>query len=173
MEWWPDLKLRVIHLPGHSGGHIGLLDEDNQMFFAGDFILKHITPNPLTEAGEPEFKERLPVLAQFLNSLHIFAGLPVKMVLPGHGPFIQGNREIAAKAVTHHQERLEDYISVISGKEISVYQLMRLLYPKVKGFQIYLAISEVNAHIDYLFFRGTLDRRQTNGVFYYNSCKWI
>ena len=161
------MKLRVLHLPGHSGGHICLYDEENQIFFAGDFILKHITPNPLMEGKEPDYKERLPVLSQYINSLHIFAGLPIKLVLPGHGSYIDGNREIAEKALNNHQEKIESYLSLIRGKEINTYQLMRLIYPKVKGFEIYLAMSEVIAHLDYLISGGKLSAYQKDGVIYY------
>lgn len=165
---YEDRKIRVVHVPGHSSGHIGLMDEDNQIFFAGDFILKHITPNPLMEAREPDLKERLPVLSQYLNSVELFARLPIKLVLPGHGSFIEGNAEIAAKALKHHRDRLDYYISLINGREISAYQLMRLIYPDVRGFQTSLALSEVVAHLDYLFSGGRLNRLQQDGVFYYS-----
>ncbi len=166
---YADMKLRIHHLPGHCGGHICLHDEENHIFFAGDLILKHITPNPLMEAIEPDLKERLPVLSQYINSVNIFGGLSVKIALPGHGSFIQGNRDVAARAVRHHQDRLEHYLAVMDGKEYSVYELMRVLYPRVKGFQIYLALSEVNAHLDYLFSRGTLNSQEKQGVFYYST----
>lgn len=35
-----DRSLRVLHLPGHSPGSIGLLDEENGDFFAGDAIYR-------------------------------------------------------------------------------------------------------------------------------------
>lgn len=167
-----DRRLRIVHLPGHSSGHIGVYDEDNQIFFAGDFILKHITPNPIMEAREPDLLERLPVLSQYINSLKTFAQLPVKFVLPGHGKFIEGNREIVARAEKHHRERLEYYLTLINGREISAWQLMRLAFPDVGGFEgLFLAISEVIAHLDYLLAGGRLDRRQQDGVFYYSLKK--
>lgn len=166
---YADLKLRIHHLPGHTCGHICLHDEESRIFFGGDLLLKHITPNPGMEAREPELTERLPVLSQYLNSLNILAGLSVKMVLPGHGTFIQGSRENADRAAEHHQKRLEHYLAVLDGKEISAYGLMRLLYPKVKGFLIYLALSEVYAHLDYLFSRGALEKQEKTGVFYYST----
>ncbi|MBZ9740092.1 MULTISPECIES: MBL fold metallo-hydrolase [unclassified Mesorhizobium] len=35
-----DRSLRILHLPGHSPGSIGLLDEENGDFFAGDAIYR-------------------------------------------------------------------------------------------------------------------------------------
>lgn len=169
-ELWEydDRKIRIVHVPGHSSGCIALYDEDNQIFFAGDFILKDITPNPFMEAKEPGSLERLQVLSEYIHSVEYFAGLPIKIVLPGHGSFIEGNAEIAGKLLKHHRERLEQYVSLIRGREISAQQLMRLIYPDVKGFVIFLAISEVMAHLDYLFASGKLNKNEQNGVAYYS-----
>lgn len=169
-ELWEydDRKLRIVHVPGHSSGHIGVLDEDNRVFFAGDFILKHITPNPFMEAKEMGSLERLPVLAQYINSIELFAGLPINFVLPGHGSFIEGNREIAAKLLRHHRTRLDKYQSLIRGREITAQQLMRLIYPEVKGFEIFLAASEVVAHLDYLVSGGLLNTSKQEGICYYS-----
>lgn len=37
--------IRVMHSPGHSPGHICLLDEENGLFFSGDHVLPGITPH--------------------------------------------------------------------------------------------------------------------------------
>ena len=166
---YDDRKIRIIHVPGHSSGHIALYDEDNQLFFAGDFVLKDITPNPFMEVKKFGSHERLPVLSQYITSIENFARLPVKIVLPGHGPFIEGNTEIAASLLGHHSKRLEQYESLINGREISAQQLMQEIYPRVKGFEIFLAISEVIAHLDYLVSSGRINRREQNGICYYSQ----
>lgn len=38
IELSPGWHLQVLHLPGHSHGHLGLLDERNQALYAGDAI---------------------------------------------------------------------------------------------------------------------------------------
>jgi len=163
-----DRKLRTVYVPGHSSGHIGLHDEDNQIFFAGDFVLKRITPNPLMEPREPDLQERLPVLSQYLASLETFASTPVKLVLPGHGKLIEGNRETAEKAVRHHKNRLDYYLKLINDREITAWQLMRLAFPGIGGFEgLFMAISEVIAHLDYLVSSGVVDTSKREGVYYY------
>lgn len=165
---YDDMKINIINVPGHSSGCIALYDENSQIFFAGDFILRDITPNPVMEAKEPGSLERLQVLSQYMHSVESFARLPVKIVLPGHGSFIKGNTEITGALLKHHRERLEQYVSLIRGRELSAQQLMRLIYPKVKGYEIFLAISEVMAHLDNLFASGKLNKNEQNGVAYYS-----
>ena len=37
-------QLKVIDIPGHSPGHIGLYEREHKLFFCGDHILNEITP---------------------------------------------------------------------------------------------------------------------------------
>lgn len=165
---YEDRQIKIIHVPGHSNGHIGLFDEDNQVYFSGDFILKNITPNPLMEPKEQGSPERLPVLSQYINCVELFAELPIRVVLPGHGGLIKGNAEITANLVRHHLKRLEHYQSLIRGREISAHQLMKVIYPDSKGYGIFLAISEILAHLDLLTTDGLLTVSKRDGICYYS-----
>ncbi|MCL6636135.1 MAG: MBL fold metallo-hydrolase [Peptococcaceae bacterium] len=162
-------SLEVLHLPGHSGGHICLYDPEGGNFLAGDFILKHITPNPIMEADPQNPAKRAPVLAQYLEGLGVLERLDIRVILPGHGKNIYESREAAVRAKEHHARRLELISSILAGKSLSAYQIMRELYPQIRGFQIYLGISEVFAHLDYLLERGALARDGRGGVSFYSS----
>lgn len=164
-------ELKIFHMPGHSGGHICLFDERGGSFFAGDFILKHITPNPIMEAEPPGFQKRYPTLTQYLAGLDLLAGLPVRIILPGHGSSIKDCAGAVAYARKHHARRLEDVLSLLQEEVLNAYQLMRVLYPKINGFQVYLGISETLAHLDYLCAAGRLEREERRGVMYYRTVK--
>lgn len=162
-------SLRVLHLPGHSGGHICLYDPEGKHFLAGDFILKHITPNPIMEAAPVDFRKRLPTLTQYLEGLGVLEKLDIGVILPGHGKNIDESREAVARAKKHHAKRLEAVSSILAGSSLNAYQVMRALYPKIRGFQIYLGISEVFAHLDYLLALGKVDREDRGGVSFYSK----
>lgn len=161
--------LRVLHLPGHCGGHICLYDPEGRNFLAGDFILKHMTPNPIMEADPVDFSKRLPTLTQYLEGLGVLEKLDIGVILPGHGKNIDDSREAVAKAQKHHARRLEVVVSLLKDSPLNAYQVMRVLYPHIRGFQIYLGISEVFAHLDYLLARGRVDREDRNGVSFYRK----
>jgi glyoxylase-like metal-dependent hydrolase (beta-lactamase superfamily II) len=99
--------LRVLHIPGHSPGHLAYLDEANQLLFTGDTVY----PGPLYacfEGGDP---------VAFAQSIERLAALPdVTTICPGHNEVITdqgwlgGLAEFVAAAVAgkipgrHRQE---------------------------------------------------------------------
>lgn len=161
--------LKVYHLPGHSGGHICLYDEAGGLFLGGDFILKHITPNPVMEANPADFKRRSPALSQYLAGLNLLDTLPVRIILPGHGEYINDSCGAAARAREHHTTRLKTVMSFLRGEWLCAYRVMRALYPRIRGFQVFLGISEALAHIDYLYAGGRLESEKRGGVTYYRE----
>jgi glyoxylase-like metal-dependent hydrolase (beta-lactamase superfamily II) len=162
-------SLQVLHLPGHTSGHICLYNPVGRELLAGDFLLKHITPNPVMEADHPDNSRRAPSLRQYLDSLNKIEEVDVRINFPGHGETIEDNREVAAKARKHHARRLEKIHNIIEAESMNAYQVMRLLYPKIRGFQIFLGISEVFAHLDYLNETGRITREERKGISIYHK----
>jgi glyoxylase-like metal-dependent hydrolase (beta-lactamase superfamily II) len=159
-----DGELIVKHFPGHSDGHICLYDEEKKHLLAGDFILKEITPNPNMEPNPEDFTQRLPTLTQYIEGLNRLEELEPKKILPGHGGNIDDSREAVAVARKHHQARLELVYQAIKEQSKSVYQLMRVFYPDIKGFEIYLGISEIYSHVDYLVAQGRITREKSGAI---------
>ena len=161
--------LRVLHLPGHSGGHICLYDPEGRRFLAGDFILKHITPNPIMEADPADFSKRSPALTQYLEGLEVLEKLDLGVILPGHGKTMDDHKEAVNRARKHHARRLEAVASLLGKNSLSAYQVMRSIYPGIRGFQIFLGISEVFAHLDYLLAQGRITRISRGEVSFYST----
>ncbi|MDD4170176.1 MAG: MBL fold metallo-hydrolase [Desulfotomaculaceae bacterium] len=162
-------SLLAIHMPGHSDGHICLNDQSGENFLAGDFILKHITPNPNMEPELKDFSKRQPVLRQYLDGLAVMNEIGVRLILPGHGENINHSPVAVLRAKKHHGERLVLITSLLDGTSLNVYQLTRVLYPNINGFEIYLAISEVFAHVDYLLACNKLTKKDSSGVAFYSK----
>ncbi len=160
--------LEILHLPGHSGGHVCLYDRQGGRFLSGDFILAHITPNPVMEADHSDFSSRIPALAQYLEGLDRLKAIDLSVILPGHGNIIEKCPETVLKAQKHHFMRLENICSVLAGGSLSVYQVMRVLYPSISGFKAYLGISEVFAHLDLLVDMNRVTRVKVSGVSFYS-----
>jgi glyoxylase-like metal-dependent hydrolase (beta-lactamase superfamily II) len=77
-----DRELRVIHLPGHTRGSIGLLEGRTGFLFTGDTAY---VDDPLM-ADDDE---------AFVRSLESLRDLPVSTVFAGHGPVFDRERLIA------------------------------------------------------------------------------
>jgi glyoxylase-like metal-dependent hydrolase (beta-lactamase superfamily II) len=75
----PGWRLRAVHTPGHTPGHLCFVDELSQRLFAGDHILPRITPNISVHA-----LEGIHPLADYLESLAKVRDLDVDEVMPAH-----------------------------------------------------------------------------------------
>jgi glyoxylase-like metal-dependent hydrolase (beta-lactamase superfamily II) len=65
----------VLHLPGHTAGSIGLLDEHGGIFFAGDVAYDDVLLDELTGSS----------IGDYLATMARLRDLPVRVVHPGHG----------------------------------------------------------------------------------------
>lgn len=76
------LTFKVLHLPGHSAGSIGLFNEDQRLFMSGDTIYADgaIGRYDLVSANPSELK----------RSLDLIAGLDVEILLPCHNRIVKG-----------------------------------------------------------------------------------
>ncbi|SDH14589.1 MBL fold metallo-hydrolase [Agrococcus jejuensis] len=70
-----DRVYRVLHLPGHTPGSIGLVDDASGELFAGDVVYDDVLLDDLHDS-EP---------AAYRASLERLLALPITVVRPGHG----------------------------------------------------------------------------------------
>lgn len=77
-----DRQLRVLHLPGHSPGSIGLFDERNGILFSGDAIYDDILLDDLPDSDPVAYQA---TMARIME-------LPVRIVHPGHCDSFGANR---------------------------------------------------------------------------------
>lgn len=71
-----DRELRVLHLPGHSPGSIGLFDEDRGALFSGDAVYD----GPLLDFGTGTDR------TEYVATMRRLRELPVRVVHGGHEP---------------------------------------------------------------------------------------
>ncbi|RWP34916.1 MBL fold metallo-hydrolase [Mesorhizobium sp.] len=77
-----DRQFRVLHLPGHSPDSIGLFDEADGLFFAGDAIYDALLIDDLPDSDRSAYRRTMQRLLD----------LPVGIGHGGHGPSFDGNR---------------------------------------------------------------------------------
>lgn len=168
-------ELRAVHLPGHALGHTGFYEEASRRLIGGDHLLEKVTPNPVLEPVRPGHPAAVPhdpiralTLGQFLHALEQVSALEVSEVLPGHGPVIQDHKAVAATYLAKHQRRLTMLRDRL-GAGRTAWELTREIYPRVQGFDLFLALSEVLAHLDVLVVEGRAQFQQSDGLSRYLS----
>lgn len=149
-----DFALEAVSLPGHTEGHLGYLEPNERVLFAGDTLLPHLFPNLLLEPMlEPEGESpsrRRHSLKQYLTTLDKLESLDLNCVYPGHGPVITNPDEAIAYMRRHHSQRLDQVTEALSADGSTAYDVSAVLYPRADGYSRLLAVSEAMAHLDVL-----------------------
>jgi len=152
--------LQVIATPGHTRGHISLLDPAHRLFFAGDHILPHITPSLGVEPWNREGTS----LLDFISSLAKIRPLAVDRVLPAHGPDFAGLRDRVDALLDHHATRLSACMEALRTGSTTAFEVAHVLpwtrrnrrYEELDLGNQLLALNETVAHLELLAVQGTV-----------------
>jgi glyoxylase-like metal-dependent hydrolase (beta-lactamase superfamily II) len=144
-------KLRVIATPGHSTGHICLVDDERGLLFTGDHVLPRISPNvPFEPHGLTN------PLATYLRSLDDVQLGEHLEVCPAHEYRFHSIAGRGAEIRKHTLDRSEEVRRVLStGRCHTVWDVARKLtwsrgWDSLTGISMRLALSETASHLRYL-----------------------
>ena len=145
---------RVITTGGHSPEHASFYCEKDRILIAGDQILSHITPSVIVPMAQPEANP----MKDYLDSLDRFESLPPDtLVLPSHGVPFRALHSRLAQLREHHQARLDDVASIVTGKT-SAFAIAQDVFPRVLYANPRQAFGESLAHLNMLASMGRLTR---------------
>jgi glyoxylase-like metal-dependent hydrolase (beta-lactamase superfamily II) len=154
-----DGKWRVLETPGHTAGHICLVDEDRQLLFSGDHVLP--TVHPGIGIGSPSGGEPI---ADYLRSLDRVAPFDDFEVIPGHGYRFRGlaARRLATREhVLRRAREVGDVLDLLP--HATVYEIASHLTWSAgweqlsSSVMLYTALSQVEMYR--AFVAGTVNRR--------------
>jgi glyoxylase-like metal-dependent hydrolase (beta-lactamase superfamily II) len=153
----PGWRLRAVHTPGHTPGHLCFVDELAQRLFAGDHILPRITPNISVQGVEA-----LQPLADYLESLAKVRDLDVAEVMPAHEWRFRGLAQRADDIAAHHERRLAELLDAIAANpDATSWHLAGQLtwsrsWDQYSGRMRISAVTETAAHVLELLRRGLI-----------------
>jgi len=163
-------SLRVIHTPGHTPGSSCLLRESNRLMLTGDTILKTITPNPVINPDPIDPQRRFPSLGEYLVSLARIRALAPTLLRTSHGDDVTDYEEHFNRLLRHVRERQAKVISLVPKSGITGWEMSRLMFPRVKDLNSFLAVSEAVAHLDLAVADGKLKlERQEKAEIYFHA----
>ncbi|MEV6038601.1 MBL fold metallo-hydrolase [Nonomuraea sp. NPDC052116] len=158
----PGRKLRAVHTPGHTPGHICLHLEDADRLFTGDHVLPDITPHV---GIYPYDRDDVDPLGDFLDSLDRVADLGPLDALPAHEWIFPDVAARAAQIRHHHDEKLVRLRALLAQRPepLTIWEVAAMmtwnrpwddLSPMLKG----MAAGEAAAHLRALEARGEVRR---------------
>jgi glyoxylase-like metal-dependent hydrolase (beta-lactamase superfamily II) len=159
--------LRAHLMPGHTGGHFVYLEGETKTLFAGDQLLPETSPNPLLEPSLDEPGERRRSLKEYLRSLERMGEMGLQLVYPGHGDPVTDPQTLIASMIEHHLKRKATVAAHLDAEGKTPYQIATEVYPDVRGYDSFLAVSEVVAHLDLVVEDGDGEVDVRDDVTYY------
>jgi len=148
-------RLRVEWTPGHSPGHVCLFDLESGLLFAGDTLLREMSPNiGLHPQSTPN------PLDDYLEGLEHLMTLRPSLVLPSHGhPFTEAGERVEVLR-SHHERRKEQILEVVGGDERSAWEVAVAVWGyRESQMEMRLALQEGLAHLQSLSRAGRLEKR--------------
>lgn len=155
-------EYEVIFTPGHSDGLVSFYNEESSTLLSTDHVLPRITPNiSYWFHGDPN------PLETYIKSLDKVHKLDAEFVIPSHGQPFHGANDRVETIKAHHNDRLEQTVEAI-GAGGTVSDICKILFRKTLTIhEMRFAIGETLAHLEYLRLRGTCQREERKGVWWY------
>ena len=153
----PGWRLRALHTPGHTPGHLCFVDERLRRLFSGDHVLPRITPNITVWSAGQDYS-----LHEYLDSLAGLRDLDVDEVLPAHEWRFRGLGRRVDAITAHHEKRLAELLSAVIREPGSTpwHLASQLTWSRVwaeySGRLRLLAVTETAAHVNELVRRGII-----------------
>jgi glyoxylase-like metal-dependent hydrolase (beta-lactamase superfamily II) len=152
-------RLEVVHTPGHTAGHVALIEPERGLAFLGDHVLPRISPNIALFAGD-----RRNALGDYLRSLRRLPTQERLLGLPGHeGPVTDLSGRVE-ELLAHHEQRLDETEAALGRRGSTAWDVAagaRWARPwhTIRGLTRSAAVGEVFAHLVELEARGRVVSR--------------
>lgn len=158
----PGWRLRAVHTPGHTPGHLCFVEERTRVVLTGDHVLPTISPNIARhpQAGPDP-------LADYLASLERLRRWDGALALPGHQWRFDGLGARIDELLAHHERRLADVEAAVAAGAETIWEVATRTawsrpWEEVRGFMRRAALGETAAHLVHLEGRGRLERTATS-----------
>jgi len=154
LEGEPGWRLRALHTPGHTRGHLCFYEEKTGAIITGDLVvgLGTVVIDP------PEGNMR-----QYFDSLHRLLALPnLSSLFPAHGPAIGNARNKLEEYVSHRTERENKILAAVRAGASLPEEIVPVAYTDVTPAMWGLAERSTIAHLEKLEEDGRI-LRDTDG----------
>jgi glyoxylase-like metal-dependent hydrolase (beta-lactamase superfamily II) len=148
-------RLRAVHTPGHTPGHLCFAEERTGLFFSGDHVLPRISPNISSGShGEAD------PLRSFLGSLAAVRSLDPVEVLPAHEWRFTGLADRVDQLTAHHEHRLTELLGAIRAHphstpwDLAAHLTWSRPWASYERRMRIFAVTETDAHLRLLASRG-------------------
>ena len=161
----PGWDLRALHTPGHTSGHVCLVEPGRKLIFTGD----HVLPTIFAGIGLGGQTSSNP-MADYLKGLDAVRAFEDHEVLPGHGYRFRGLSERCDETEAHHLRRSREVARVLEEHaEATVWQVAEQVtwtagWSNLKGFYQLSALRQTAMHVEFVSSEAGRDRLRSSAA---------
>ncbi len=161
-----DLDFNIIHVPGHTPGHVCVLVDN--CLISGDAIMSKTTPNV---GYYPGFN----VMEKYLRALENLLKKDIEVIYPAHEKPIYDVEGCISALIEHYNTRINEVYESVDNVPKTVLEIAKDVrwssgsFEKLDDFNKFLALSETLSCLEYLENRGFIKR--VNGTFVRNTSR--
>lgn len=159
----------VMEAPGHAESHISLYHKDSNEFIAGDFLLKHISSNPLLEPPTQKGEERSKPLLRYRDSMKRVLDYSFSKIYPGHGEIFSNHQKLITDRLVKQEKRAYKVLDYIRETPSTPFEVCQYLFPKHYQTQFGLTMSETVGQLDYLCSIGEIEQVADDDITRYTA----
>ncbi|GEL76075.1 MBL fold metallo-hydrolase [Tenuibacillus multivorans] len=146
----------TLETPGHAESHLSFYNPETQALLAGDFLLKHISSNPLLEPPVKPGSERPKPLLHYRDSMRKVLDYQFSNIYPGHGEIFTGHEPLIKERLVKQEKRAHKVLDFIQKGPATPFEICQFLFPKHYQSQFGLTMSETVGQLDYLIDTGQI-----------------
>ena len=144
-----DLKIDILHTPGHASNHLCFLFEEARMLFTGDHIMQGSTVVINPPDGD---------MSAYFSSLNNLYDYQFDWIAPGHGFLMDNPHEVVNRLLIHRQKRETKIVNALSTlKAGTIDELVVRAYDDVSETLHQLAKRSLLAHLIKLLKEGRVN----------------
>ena len=151
--------LKAVHTPGHSSGSTCYLSSEGEMF-AGDTLLKDMTPNAAFGAADQESVG----LADYIGSLHRVRALRPTRIHPGHRGPLDDVHGYVRVSLDRYRMRQAEILRLLEDGPVTPFEVMERLFGPLPMEEVLLGMTEVLGHLEVLGDEGIVAREDRGDV---------
>ncbi len=160
--------LETLWTPGHSPGHICLVERDAGFMMTGDHVLPTISPNISLhpqQQGNP--------LGDYIESLEKLKPLNIRRGFAAHEHVIEDLPTRIQELEDHHEHRLNEMCAAVARGADTAYEVARAIkwatgtFDGFNTWQQRAAVTETLAHLEYARSRGMLSSEERENIVHY------
>jgi glyoxylase-like metal-dependent hydrolase (beta-lactamase superfamily II) len=166
-----ECRLRIEHHPGHTPGHVWVVEEGSGAIFVGDYLLAHHPTNPGLVRSAEHASGRAPLLQQYNAGLSELGERDAPALFPGHGRAIVDYRDLVARRLRKSKRRTESVLQALRSLDAPTtpVALGRGVYRELidRNWEV---VADLVGRLDLLVAEGRADARLgEDGAWYFEA----